>query len=241
MGVNKIQTVKEKHSVVRKTKEKIQTAPKELLRRGLLTGTEKLKGQLRDAAEDGRREDTEAGCAQDTAQDAAQAGVRRAVGRLGKLGRGKKRGRGRPEKASSGADAPESHADTLAHGSQAGVEIPASGAEPVRIKIRETASVAVPAERRPSAPAVQQSIKTREASSARRQMDNPMDGTAQSENRNREKSVRERGRTASGRRADPHSGRPSSIRGNVSVKLDNPKEDRSAEANQCCGSKELCS
>lgn len=27
----------------------------------------------------------------------------------------------------------------------------------------------------------------------------------------------------------------------VSVKLDNPKEDRSAEANQCCGSKELCS
>ena len=29
--------------------------------------------------------------------------------------------------------------------------------------------------------------------------------------------------------------------GSVSVKLDNPKEDRSAEANQCCGSKELCS
>lgn len=30
-------------------------------------------------------------------------------------------------------------------------------------------------------------------------------------------------------------------RGSVSVKLDNPKEDRSAEANQRCGSKELCS
>lgn len=55
MGVNKIQKVKEKRSVVRKAKEKIQAAPKELLRRGLLTGTEKLKGQLRDAAEGGRR------------------------------------------------------------------------------------------------------------------------------------------------------------------------------------------
>lgn len=54
MGVNKIQKVKEKRSVVRKAKEKIQAAPKELLRRGLLIGTEKLKGQLRDAVDGGR-------------------------------------------------------------------------------------------------------------------------------------------------------------------------------------------
>lgn len=49
--------------------------PKELLQRGLLTGTEKLKGQLRDAAEGGRREYTEADRVQDTARRAGQAGA----------------------------------------------------------------------------------------------------------------------------------------------------------------------
>lgn len=44
-----------------------------------------MKGQPRDTAEGGRREDIEA----DRAQDSAQVGVRRAVGRLGQ---GKKRG-----------------------------------------------------------------------------------------------------------------------------------------------------
>lgn len=56
-------------------KATVQAAPKELLRRGLLTGTEKLKGQLRDAAEGGQRGDTEA----DRAQDTARMGARLAV------------------------------------------------------------------------------------------------------------------------------------------------------------------
>ena len=139
-------------------------------------------------------------------------GAHLAVDRLGKLGQGKKRDGDRPKKARSDADVPEVHADIPAPGSQTGMEIPASGAEPVRIKIRETVSGAVPAERRPSAPAVQQSIKTREASSARRQMDSPMEGTAQSEKRGQKKFVRERGKTASGRRAEFHSRGRSSVR-----------------------------
>ena len=48
-----ITKIKEKASVSKNAKGKIQAAPKELLRRGLLTGTEKLNGQLRDAAEGG--------------------------------------------------------------------------------------------------------------------------------------------------------------------------------------------
>lgn len=124
-GEGQIQNIKEKKAVRKLAKEKIRAAPKELLRRGLLMGTEKLKGQLRDAAEGGRREDTETDRAQNTAQ---------AMGRLGKLGRGKRRGGGKPEKARSGTDAPEAHADMPAPGSQAGADIPASGAEPVRIR-----------------------------------------------------------------------------------------------------------
>ena len=209
MGVNKIQKVKEKRSVVRKAKEKIQAAPKELLRRGLLIGTEKLKGQLRDAVDGGRREDTEA----DHAQDAAQAGVQRAVGRLGKLGRGKKGDSSRPRKARSDADVPEAHADTSVPGSQTGADIPASRGEPVRIKTRETASAAVPVERRPSVSAVQHAIKTRETSSTCRQMDNPMEGATRSENRGQKEFVRERGKTAFGRRAESHCGGASSTRG----------------------------
>ena len=82
-----IAKVKEKKSVSKKAKEKIQAAPKELLRRGLLTGTEKLRGQLRDVAEGGRREDTEA----DHAQAAARTATQRAVYRLKKLVPGKTR------------------------------------------------------------------------------------------------------------------------------------------------------
>lgn len=74
-GEDQIQKIKEKKPARKLAKEKIQAAPKELFRRGLLTGTEKLKGQLRDANQGGRREDTEA----DHAQNAAQAGVQRAA------------------------------------------------------------------------------------------------------------------------------------------------------------------
>lgn len=205
-GEGQIQKTKEKKPARKLAKEKIQAAPKELFRRGLLTGTEKLKGQLRDAAEGGRREDTET----DRAQNAAQVGVRRAVGRLG---RGKRWGGGRPEKARSGADTPETHADTPAPGSQAEVDIPASGAEPVRIKTREVLPTAVPVERRQSALTVQQAIKTRGVSSTRRQVDSPMEGTAQSEKRGREEFVRERSKTVSGRQVESHSRGTPSIRG----------------------------
>ena len=86
VGGEIITKIKEKTYVSKCAKEKIQAAPK-FLRRGLLTGTEKLQGQLRDAAEGGQREDTEA----DRTQAAARTATQRAAYRLKKLAHRKKK------------------------------------------------------------------------------------------------------------------------------------------------------
>ena len=72
-----VEKIKEKRPVSQKAKEKIQSAPKELLRRGLLDGTEKIYGQLRDTAQGGQREDTAA----DRVQGTTERGARLAVDR----------------------------------------------------------------------------------------------------------------------------------------------------------------
>ena len=110
-------------------KEKIQTAPKELLRRGLLTGTEKLKGQLRDAVEGGRRGDTEA----DRAQATARMGARLAVDKLGRLALRKKKARS----WSGEAGKPQVNSNPPTPGTQAEPSVPHDGMEPVRIKTRD--------------------------------------------------------------------------------------------------------
>lgn len=76
--------------ILQKAKEKVQSAPKELLRRGLLDGTEKIYGQLRDTAQGGQREDTAA----DRMQGTTERGARLAVDRLGRMRLGKKKGEG---------------------------------------------------------------------------------------------------------------------------------------------------
>ena len=117
----------------KKVKGKVQAAPKELLRRGLLTGSEKLKGQLRDAAEGGRREDTEA----DRAQATARMGARLAVDRLGRMAPGNKRARSWSGEAVS-EDTPKADSDSQAPGTPIKPNTPPSDAGPVRIKTRET-------------------------------------------------------------------------------------------------------
>ena len=114
-------------------KEKIQAAPKEFLRRSLLTGTEKLKGQLRDAAEGGRREDTEA----DRTQDTARMGARLAVDKLGRLALGKKKARSWSGESSPDTGAPGPIADDTGSAIQTEPPAPYSGAEPVWIKTQE--------------------------------------------------------------------------------------------------------
>ena len=160
--------IKEKPSVSRTAKEKIQAAPKEILRRGLLTGTEKLRGQLRDAAEGGRREDTEA----DRAQAAARAATQRTVYRLQKLAPGKKKAwTGRLETHAdmndppSNDSAPDSLLDDPVPDSPAGQPDAQNTTEPVRIKTREAADRSLPVEsRRPDPPRAEPlQIKTRDA------------------------------------------------------------------------------
>ncbi len=127
-----IKKIKEKTSVSKSAKEKIQAAPKELLRRGLLTGAEKLQGQLRDASQGGRQEKTEA----DRAQDATRTITQRATYRLIKLARGKKKTWTR--KLEPHADANSSPLDDSVPDLLTEQTTAQDTAEPVRIKTRES-------------------------------------------------------------------------------------------------------
>ena len=55
-------------------KERVKSAPKKLIRRGLDDGTERLRGQLRDVAQHGQRDDFGG----DQLGDAEVSGVKRA-------------------------------------------------------------------------------------------------------------------------------------------------------------------
>lgn len=137
-------------------------APKELLRRGLLIGTEKLQGQLRDAAQGGRREDTEADRAQGTARTVTQ----RAVYRLEKLVRGRRKGKSRAFDDTWEEPAAEPHGTRSEHLAPATRAEPPSvpdTAEPVRIKTREAVPDAPPmsSSHSTSARSTQPQIKTR--------------------------------------------------------------------------------
>lgn len=145
-------------------KGKIQAAPKELLRRGLLTGAEKLKGQLRDANQGGRREDTEA----DRTQATAQRGARLAVDRLGRLARRKERAwSGTMAGGPKAPKAPEAYPN-VPDGTSASTEqtAPPVSGEPVQVKTREARSDVSPTEycapsRQPAPPSGQPMVKTK--------------------------------------------------------------------------------
>lgn len=55
--VRYIDKIKEKPQVQHTLKERVKSAPKKLIRRGLDDGTERLRGQLRDVAQHGQRDD----------------------------------------------------------------------------------------------------------------------------------------------------------------------------------------
>ena len=113
-----------------------------MLRRGLLTGTERLQGQLRDAAEGGRREETEV----ERTQNSARAAAQRTVHRAEKLTHGKEKVRtGRPE---SHTDADGTRQDVSPSDIQTEQAGPSDSTEPVRIKTREADDRSVPVEGR---------------------------------------------------------------------------------------------
>lgn len=67
-----IEKIKEKHSITKGLKEKVKSVPKELVHRGLEDGTERLRLQLRDAAQQGRQD----GYGGDQIEDTAAGGAR---------------------------------------------------------------------------------------------------------------------------------------------------------------------
>lgn len=132
--------IKEKAPIRKELKEKVKAAPKELLRRGLDDGTERLRGQLRDTAQRGQRD----GYGGDQIEDAAWRGGRWGERGIEKLLKKKKVSRSRnadtnsttpPETQAKPPSGEYTYPDLSDH--------PAStdGTEHPRIKTRESAAV----------------------------------------------------------------------------------------------------
>ena len=93
--------MKEKRTISKKAKEKVQSAPKELLRRGLSDGTERLRGQLRDTAQRGQRDDYGGDQIEDTVVGGARRMERGAERGVESLLKKRKERRGRTQEAKS--------------------------------------------------------------------------------------------------------------------------------------------
>ena len=130
-----IDKIKEKKPGTKGLKERVASVPKRLLRRGLDDGTERLRGQFRDASQRGQREDGYGG---DQIEDAARGGTRRAERSAEKLLKKMRFSRGRTAEPVSDADFPETERppDTPA---PANLPKPERKTDHVRIKTREAA------------------------------------------------------------------------------------------------------
>lgn len=132
--------IKEKAPIRKELKEKVKAAPKELLRRGLSDGTQRLRGQLRDTAQRGQRD----GYGGDQIEDAAWKGGRWGERGIEKLLKKKRNVKGRP-RDSSPATPPETPAE-LPSGEDTHPDLsehlaPTDSAEHSRIKTRESVAV----------------------------------------------------------------------------------------------------
>ena len=97
--------IKEKPQATSSIREKITAAPKELVHRGLEDGTDRLRTQLRDAAQQGRRDEYGG----DAIEDTAASGLRRAEKEL--LKQRKKKNAEQSASPQGDASAPSSNSD----------------------------------------------------------------------------------------------------------------------------------
>lgn len=100
-----MERIKEKPTLGERVKEKAVSAPKELLRKGLDDGSERLRTQLRDTAQQGRRDEYGG----DTIEDTAASGLRRAEKEL--LKQRKKKNAEQSASPQGDASAPSSNSD----------------------------------------------------------------------------------------------------------------------------------
>ena len=100
-----MEKIKEKPTLGERVKEKAVSAPKELLRKGLDDGSERLRTQLRDTAQQGRRDEYGG----DAIEDTAASGLRRAEKEL--LKQRKKKNAEQSASPQGDASAPSSNSD----------------------------------------------------------------------------------------------------------------------------------
>ena len=103
-----MEKIKEKPALSERVKEKAVSAPKELLRKGLDDGSERLRTQLRDTAQQGRRDEYGG----DAIEDTAASGLRRAEKELTRQ-RKKKPQEQPPEGGAPAADGAEQKKPTI--------------------------------------------------------------------------------------------------------------------------------
>ena len=100
-----MEKIKEKPTLGERVKEKAVSAPKELLRKGLDDGSERLRTQLRDTAQQGRRDEYGG----DAIEDTAASGLHRAEKEL--LKQRKKKNAEQSASPKGDASAPSSNSD----------------------------------------------------------------------------------------------------------------------------------
>ena len=139
-----MEKIKEKPTLGERVKEKAVSAPKELLRKGLDDGSERLRTQLRDTAQQGRRDEYGG----DAIEDTAASGLRRAEKEL--LKQRKKKNAEQSASSQGDASAPSSNSDV-----------------PPVIRTREAEAARVstppPAQEQARQAAMKQAIKTKNA------------------------------------------------------------------------------
>lgn len=140
-----MERIKEKPTLGERVKEKAVSAPKELLRKGLDDGSERLRTQLRDTAQQGRRDEYGG----DAIEDTAASGLRRAEKEL--LKQRKKKNAEQSASPQGDASAPSSNSDV-----------------PPVIRTREAEAARVstpppPAQEQARQAAMKQAIKTKNA------------------------------------------------------------------------------
>ena len=140
-----MEKIKEKPTLGERVKEKAVSAPKELLRKGLDDGSERLRTQLRDTAQQGRRDEYGG----DTIEDTAASGLHRAEKEL--LKQRKKKNAEQSASLQGDASAPSSNSDV-----------------PPVIRTREAEAARVstsppPAQEQARQAAMKQAVKTKNA------------------------------------------------------------------------------
>ena len=139
-----MEKIKEKPTLGERVKEKAVSAPKELLRKGLDDGSERLRTQLRDTAQQGQRDEYGG----DAIEDTAASGLRRAEKEL--LKQRKKKNAEQSASPQGDASAPSSNSDV-----------------PPVIRTREAEAARVssppPAQKQARQAAMKQAIKTKNA------------------------------------------------------------------------------